>query len=69
MGLTNTLTPSRSNGFRNMYDKIMNDSCKLWLFVSHMTTKEAEMVQLDEMEDPELDLSIVELGLVTRCPI
>ena len=29
-----------------------------------MTTKEAVMVQLDEVEDPELDLSIVELGLV-----
>jgi cysteine desulfuration protein SufE len=25
MGLTNTLTPSRSNGFRNMYDKVMNE--------------------------------------------
>ena len=25
MGLTNTLTPSRSNGFRNMYDKFMNE--------------------------------------------
>ena len=24
-GLTNTLTPSRSNGFRNMYDKVMNE--------------------------------------------
>ena len=23
MGLLNTLTPSRSNGFRNMYDKVM----------------------------------------------
>ena len=23
MGLTNTLTPSRSNGFRNMFDKVM----------------------------------------------
>jgi len=29
-----------------------------------MTTKEAVMIQLDEVEDPELDLSIVELGLV-----
>ena len=29
-----------------------------------MTTKEAVMAQLDEVEDPELDLSIVELGLV-----
>ena len=25
MGLLNSLTPSRSNGFRNMYDKVMND--------------------------------------------
>ena len=25
MGLLNTLTPSRSNGFRNMYDKVMNE--------------------------------------------
>ena len=25
MGLVNTLTPSRSNGFRNMYDKVMNE--------------------------------------------
>lgn len=25
MGLTNTLTPSRSNGFRNMYDKVMGE--------------------------------------------
>ena len=25
MGLTNTLTPSRSNGFRNMYDKVMDE--------------------------------------------
>ena len=32
--------------------------------MSQMTTKEAVMVQLDEVEDPELDLSIVELGLV-----
>ena len=29
-----------------------------------MTTKEAVMEQLDEVEDPELNLSIVELGLV-----
>ena len=25
MGLLNTLTPSRSNGFRNMYDKVKNE--------------------------------------------
>ena len=25
MGLLNTLTPSRSNGFRNMFDKVMAD--------------------------------------------
>jgi sulfur transfer protein SufE len=25
MGLLNSLTPSRSNGFRNMYDKVMNE--------------------------------------------
>ncbi|MCH1540869.1 MAG: SufE family protein [Candidatus Poseidonia sp.] len=25
MGLLNTLTPSRSNGFRNMFDKVMNE--------------------------------------------
>jgi sulfur transfer protein SufE len=25
MGLLNTLTPSRSNGFRNMYDKVMTE--------------------------------------------
>ena len=29
-----------------------------------MTTKEAVMDKLDEVEDPELELSIVELGLV-----
>jgi len=29
-----------------------------------MATKESVMVQLDEVEDPELELSIVELGLV-----
>jgi len=29
-----------------------------------MVTKEAVMEQLDEVEDPELELSIVELGLV-----
>ena len=29
-----------------------------------MTTKEADLTQLDEVEDPELELSIVELGLV-----
>ena len=29
-----------------------------------MTTKEAVIEKLDEVEDPELDLSIVELGLV-----
>ena len=29
-----------------------------------MTTKEAVLTQLDEVEDPELELSIVELGLV-----
>ena len=29
-----------------------------------MPTKEAVMEQLDEVEDPELELSIVELGLV-----
>ncbi len=29
-----------------------------------MTNKAAVMEQLDEVEDPELDLSIVELGLV-----
>ena len=25
MGLLNSLTPSRSNGFRNMYDKVMDE--------------------------------------------
>ena len=30
----------------------------------NMTTKELVMKQLDEVEDPELHLSIVELGLV-----
>ena len=29
-----------------------------------MTTREAVMDKLDEVEDPELELSIVELGLV-----
>ena len=29
-----------------------------------MTTKEAVMDKLDDVEDPELELSIVELGLV-----
>jgi len=29
-----------------------------------MTTKEAVLEKLDEVEDPELELSIVELGLV-----
>ena len=29
-----------------------------------MTTKEAVLIQLDEVEDPELEISIVELGLV-----
>ena len=29
-----------------------------------MTTKEAVLMQLDEVEDPELEISIVELGLV-----
>lgn len=29
-----------------------------------MVTKEAVIEQLDEVEDPELELSIVELGLV-----
>ena len=29
-----------------------------------MVTKEEVIEQLDEVEDPELDLSIVELGLV-----
>ena len=29
-----------------------------------MVDKEAVLVQLDEVEDPELELSIVELGLV-----
>ena len=31
-----------------------------------MTTKEAVIEKLDEVEDPELDLSIVELGLGLR---
>lgn len=30
----------------------------------NMVTKDAVMEQLDEVEDPELELSIVELGLV-----
>ena len=25
MGILNSLSPSRSNGFRNMFDKVMND--------------------------------------------
>ena len=29
-----------------------------------MTTKEEVMTALEEVEDPELDISIVELGLV-----
>ena len=29
-----------------------------------MTTKEAVLMQLDEVDDPELEISIVELGLV-----
>ena len=29
-----------------------------------MTTKEEVMIALEEVEDPELDISIVELGLV-----
>ena len=29
-----------------------------------MTDKSTVMVQLDEVEDPELEISIVELGLV-----
>ena len=29
-----------------------------------LTNKDLVMIQLDEVEDPELDISIVELGLV-----
>ena len=32
-----------------------------------MSTKELVMVALDDVEDPELKLSIVELGLVYDC--
>ena len=62
MGLLNSLTPAGPTALKHVRQGDGRNPRQHG--VNHMTTKEAVMDKLDEVEDPELELSIVELGLV-----
>ena len=55
-GILVSLTPSRSNGFRTMFDMVQNSVRRQF-----NDNKEEVMTALEEVEDPELDISIVNL--------